>query len=229
MFSFLGTHDRRALAIERWNLRNNYSSPDGHRSLPTLRILLQMYEDMDNDLESLIDPLTKDFQTFHPLPIMPSLNGDNDNHRGPAASPTRPAPHPQNSESEPSSSGVDHMIGLDRRQFIYRHSLYVKHIPSNRYTRFYPVSSKHFIEDRSKQPSPRAKLDGPAAKLITRTTRFLQRELRAIDPVLLAHPINHSIRVILVILHQVDSNSPQAVHLFSQLISDSQLAQHFSQ
>ncbi|WAR54370.1 hypothetical protein PtB15_3B884 [Puccinia triticina] len=152
-----------------------------------------------------IDPLTKDFQTFHPLPIMPSLNGDNDNHRGPAASPTRPAPHPQNSESEPSSSGVDHMIGLDRRQFIYRHSLYVKHIPSNRYTRFYPVSSKHFIEDRSKQPSPRAKLDGPAAKLITRTTRFLQRELRAIDPVLLAHPINHSIRVILVILHQLNT------------------------
>ncbi|EFP81506.2 hypothetical protein PGTUg99_004003 [Puccinia graminis f. sp. tritici] len=177
-----------------------------------------------------IDPRTKDFQIFHPLPIMPNLNnGDDNNRQSQAASPTLPAAqHPPNSESGPSSSQSDHFIGLDRRQFIYRHSLYAKHIPSNRYTQFYPVSSKHFLKDRSKNPSEPTRRDCPSAKLIARTIRFLQRELRAIQPEVLAHPIEHSIRVIIIILHRADSNSSEAVHLFSQLIRDPQLAQHFS-
>jgi hypothetical protein len=161
-----------------------------------------------------IDPLTKDFQTFHPLPVMPSLDED-------STTPT---------ELGQASRHAEHLAGLERRRFIYQHSLYVKHIPSNRYTNFRPISAKHFLQEKSKDPSQSTRKDSPSAQLINRTTRFLQRELRALQPSLvLAHSINHSIRVILLILHRVDSNSPQAVRLFSELIREPQLAQHFSQ
>ncbi|KAI9617465.1 hypothetical protein KEM48_004803 [Puccinia striiformis f. sp. tritici PST-130] len=174
-----------------------------------------------------IDPLTKDFQTFHPLPIMPSLNADNNNRR--TNTPTGHALNHPPATSLESGPPSDHLLGLDRRKFIYCQSLYVKHISSNRYTKFHPVSSKHFLENnKPKHPSRPTSGDSPSAKLIARTTRFLQRELRAFETSHLVHPIDHSIRLIILILHRVDSNSSRAVHMFSQLICDPQLAQHFS-
>lgn len=173
-----------------------------------------------------IDPLTKDFQTFYPLPIMPSLNDDN-NHYSTHLAPRQS--QPSSSQPAPSSSHTDNLVGIDRRRFIYHHSLYVKHIPSNKYTKFRPISSKHFLQEPPKHSSQSTQKYYTSAKLIKRTTHFLQRELRALPPHVLAHPIDHCIRVIIIILHRVDSNSTRAVRLLSELIRDHQLAQHFSQ
>ncbi|KAH9459674.1 hypothetical protein Pst134EB_007904 [Puccinia striiformis f. sp. tritici] len=100
-----------------------------------------------------IDPLTKDFQTFHPLPIMPSLNADNNNRR--TNTPTGHALNHPPATSLESGPPSDHLLGLDRRKFIYCQSLY--------------------------HPSRPTSGDSPSAKLIARTTRFLQRELRAFE------------------------------------------------
>lgn len=172
----------------------------------------------------------------NPLPKPPTIDSDR-----PIGSNSRrdlvPLRSPHDSSDITTPRSIDSMnadrMALTKRRLIYSRSLYVKHIPSNPYTRFTPISHQHFRAQSKKPPTahdphhPAQLTTTRDSNLIDRTTRFLKRELRAIERSLI-HPIDYTLRSILLILESLDSNGPGAVRLFGELMTDLELAQHFS-
>ncbi|MBW0519226.1 hypothetical protein O181_058941, partial [Austropuccinia psidii MF-1] len=167
-----------------------------------------------NHLLHRLTPDGTDSQRYFPLPLFSPIKY-NSTLSNVTSSISNHIPSLQSPVTEINTQVESQALGLDARKFVYQNLLYSKHIPSNSYTRFKPISCKDFQPNNSN-----------SGQLISRTTKFLSRELRVFDH--LNGRINQSISYVILILKSLDCNSVGAIRLFSELLRSATTAEHFS-
>ncbi|KAG0150607.1 hypothetical protein CROQUDRAFT_58027 [Cronartium quercuum f. sp. fusiforme G11] len=151
-----------------------------------------------------------DHERYYPLPLLPPHQPPSNSRAGQRSSSARrtvPAARLQEIREEERAR-----FALDRRRYVYRHSLYAKHIAANPSTRFRPISTRTFNRDQ--------------AAFKARATSFLRRELCVFDG--LVGGVEERIGYIIQILLSLDCKSEGAIRLFSEFIGGLDLAEHFA-
>ena len=162
----------------------------------------------------------QDYQVFHLLPLPSERTTDDEGvvsrrRSNGVTSLPRHALYGRSRRHQRSRHGHDPELereqeaerALARRIYIYRNALYVKHVASNRFTGYKPVSPQSFATNEA---------------LRARFLQFVRRELQAFPNVDVAFLSTY----ISTISTQLDLRSPSAVRLVSEFLGETR-AEHF--
>lgn len=119
-------------------------------------------------------------------------------------------------------------LALQKRKYVYRHGLYVKHVASNRFTRVrLCLSGRESRNAKScllQYRDHTAQQFSSSPELKQRLTRWLRRELQVFDGVDLEFLVGYCVSI----ASQLELRSDAAVRLLSEFLGDRD-AEHFLQ
>ena len=119
-------------------------------------------------------------------------------------------------------------LAIEKRRYVYRHGLFVKHVGANRYTRVGPALHLHAPACQLRSSAPPQYRDvsftqiSASSDLKARLTRWLRRELRVFDGIDLEFLVGYGVSI----ASQLELRSDSATRLMSEFLGERD-AEHF--